>query len=65
MKKDINPISLEKEIGKTFSCLEKVIEKQEAYLDLQEIGIIASVGKGVVKANGLPNVKSGEIVTFK
>ena len=65
MKKDFNPISLKKEIGKTFSCLKKVIEKQKVHLDFEEIGIISSVGKGVVKSSGLPNVKSGEIVIFK
>ena len=65
MKKDNNPILLGKEIKKTFISLDEAVKNFKAVLDIQEIGIITSVGKGVVRANGLPNAKSGEIVTFK
>jgi len=56
---------LQKYIKETFSKMEKVVKKQETSFDFQEIGVITSVGKNIVKANGLPNVKSGEIVRFK
>jgi F-type H+-transporting ATPase subunit alpha len=65
MNKESDLVLLEEEIRKTFSQLEKVIHKHKVSLDFQEIGVITSVGKGVVRANGLPKVKSGEIVTFK
>lgn len=59
-----NPILLEEEIKKTFSHLENVILKHQYSFDFQEIGVITSVGKGVVRASGLPNAKLGEVVTF-
>ncbi len=65
MKKDNNPILLEKEIKNMFISLDEAVKNFKAVLDIQEIGLINSVGKGVVRANGLPNAKSGEIVTFK
>ncbi len=65
MDREISPLLLEKEIKKTFSHLEKAIQKYKVHLEWQEIGVITSVGKGVVKATGLPGVKLAEIVTFK
>src|SRR6056297_3634129 len=65
MKELIQNTPLQEHIKETFSRMEKVVKKQEASFDFQEIGIITSVGKNIVKANGLPNVKSGEIVRFK
>lgn len=65
MNKDNNYISLVEEIEKTILCLEKAVEQHITPLDIQEVGIITSVGKGVVQARGLPNVKLGEIVSFK
>jgi F-type H+/Na+-transporting ATPase subunit alpha len=65
MKELIQNKPLQEHIKETFSRMTKVVKKQEASFDFQEIGIITSVGKNIVKANGLPNVKSGEIVRFK
>jgi F-type H+-transporting ATPase subunit alpha len=45
--------------------MNRVIEQQKASLYVQEIGIVSSVGKGIVTAKGLPEVKAGEIVIFK
>ena len=65
MEELIQNMPLQEHIKETFSRMGKVIKKQEASFDFQEIGVITSVGKNIVKANGLPNVKSGEIVRFK
>ncbi|MDD4362713.1 MAG: alternate F1F0 ATPase, F1 subunit alpha [Atribacterota bacterium] len=65
MKELTEEMSLQRQIKETFSRMEKVIQKKEVPFHFQEIGLIKSVGKNIVKANGLPNVKFGEIVHFK
>ena len=65
MKELIQNKPLQEHIKETFSRMGKVVKKQKTSFDFQEIGLITSVGKNIVKANGLPNVKSGEIVRFK
>ena len=65
MDKEYSLISLEKEFKETFSRLEKAMRSYKPPFSWQEIGAIVSVGKGVVRAKGLPKVKSGEIVIFK
>jgi F-type H+/Na+-transporting ATPase subunit alpha len=65
MSKSVQNISLNEHIKKTFGQMEREIRKHRASFDFQEIGTVTSVGKNIVKTNGLPNVKSGEIVSFK
>src|SRR5665648_1220788 len=63
--KEIDTLSLEKNLKMTFSSMNRVIKQQKASLYIQEIGIVSSVGKGIVTAKGLPEVRAGEIVIFK
>ena len=63
--KEINTLSLEENLKTTFSSMNRVINQQKASLYVQEIGIVSSVGKDIVTAKGLPEVKAGEIVIFK
>lgn len=64
--KDISQDTLlQNQIKKSFIQMKKVVDQHREQFDLQEIGMITSVGKNIVHVNGLPNVKSGEIVNFK
>ncbi len=65
MQKSIQDINLQDEIKNTFIEMEKAIKQHKSQFDFMEIGIITSVGKNIVRSKGLPNVKSGEIITFK
>lgn len=47
-----------------FIALEKQIEKLDIAAHVEERGTVISVGDGVVRAYGLDNVKSGEVVEF-
>ncbi|PHM05825.1 F0F1 ATP synthase subunit alpha, partial [Nostoc sp. 'Peltigera malacea cyanobiont' DB3992] len=48
----------------TFAVYTQVLDRQEAKLRSQEIGIVQSIGQGIAKIIGLPNVQSEEIVRF-
>ena len=63
--KEIDTLSLKENLNRTFSSMNRVIKQQKASLYIQEIGIVSAVGKGIVTAKGLPEVKAGEIVIFK
>ena len=65
MKKENTLVLLEREIEKITHCLDKSVKKDVDPFYIKEVGIVTSVGKGVLQARGLPNVKSGEIVSFK
>ena len=63
--KEINYLSLEDNLKITFSGMNRIIKKQKASLYIEEIGIVSAVGKDIVTAKGLPEVKAGEVVIFK
>ena len=63
--KEINTLSLKENLKTTFSSMNRVIKQQEGSLYVEEIGTVSSVGKDIVTAKGLPEVKAGEIVIFK
>jgi len=48
----------------TFMVLDNVLEKERAKLRSQEIGKILFVGKGIARIQGLPGVKSEELISF-
>jgi F-type H+-transporting ATPase subunit alpha len=48
----------------TFALYTQVLDRHEAKLQLQEIGIVQSIGQGIAKIAGLPHVQSEEIVRF-
>ncbi|PKP55326.1 F0F1 ATP synthase subunit alpha, partial [Candidatus Atribacteria bacterium HGW-Atribacteria-1] len=63
--KEINTLSLKENLKTTFSSMNRVIKQQKASLYVQEIGIVSAVGKDIITAKGLPEVKAGEVVIFK
>jgi len=63
--KEIDTLSLKENLKTTFSSMNRVVKQQEASLYVEEIGIVSAVGKDIVTAKGLPEVKAGEIVIFK
>ncbi len=48
----------------TLTVLNRSLEKHRAKLRFQEIGKIWSLGKGIARIQGLPNVKSEELISF-
>ncbi|VVB85328.1 V-type ATP synthase beta chain [uncultured archaeon] len=48
----------------TLTDLDQVLEKYEPKLRFQEVGEIWSVGRGIARIQGLPNVKSEELIRF-
>ena len=63
--KEIKYLSLEDNLKKTFSGMNRIIEKQKVSLHIEEIGIVSAVGKDILTAKGLPEVQAGEVVVFK
>ncbi len=51
-------------IDSAFGTLDDVFRQQEAELDFREAGTVTFVGKGIARINGLPNVRSEELVRF-
>lgn len=60
MKKD----TLQTVVEETFSLYAQALDRQEAKIQSQEIGIVQSIGQGIAKIIGLPHVQSEEIVRF-
>jgi F-type H+-transporting ATPase subunit alpha len=48
----------------TFESLDHILENYTPKLQIQEIGTVSYVGKGIARVHGLPNVKSEEVVRF-
>ncbi len=55
---------LQSVLDDTFITIERSLENHRAKLRFQEIGKIWSVGRGIARIQGLPNVKSEELVRF-
>src|SRR5690606_10725138 len=51
-------------LNSTFDIVERVLEKHTVQLDVQQTGTIKYIGHGIVRVDGLPNVKSEELVRF-
>jgi F-type H+/Na+-transporting ATPase subunit alpha len=51
-------------LNSTFDVVERVLEKHTVQLDVQQTGTIRHIGHGIVRVDGLPNVKSEELVRF-
>lgn len=48
----------------TFETVESVVRDQETELGFREAGTVTFVGKGIARIEGLPNVRSEELVRF-
>jgi F-type H+-transporting ATPase subunit alpha len=48
----------------TFKTLDQVLADQHPELKQREVGIVNYVGHGIVRVQGLPNIKSEEVVLF-
>jgi F-type H+-transporting ATPase subunit alpha len=55
---------LENTLDAAFSALEQAIEESEPGLEFREVGTITSVGQGVAWIEGLPEVRSEELIAF-
>jgi len=51
-------------LEQTFSTLDAVLSGQNARLQDKEVGTVSFVGQGIVRASGLPHVRSEELVVF-
>jgi F-type H+/Na+-transporting ATPase subunit alpha len=49
---------------KTFDVLGEVVSRHTARLETQEIGTVTFIGNNIVRLDGLPGVKSEEIILF-
>jgi F-type H+-transporting ATPase subunit alpha len=47
------------------STLDRVVSNYHAHLYIREIGTIMSVGQGIARVRGLPNVRSEELIRFE
>lgn len=53
-------------VDKTFEVLERTLRRQGGpAVDLHEYGVVRSVGEGIARAEGLPNVQVDEVVLFE
>jgi F-type H+-transporting ATPase subunit alpha len=48
----------------TFRTMDDVLARQEAELKDREIGVVQYVGYGIVRVDGLPNIRADELVLF-
>jgi F-type H+/Na+-transporting ATPase subunit alpha len=64
MKEDGASQKLKGVLGEMFSEAYKALSEHEPSFDPDETGRVIQVGKGIARINGLPNVKSEEIVRF-
>ncbi|MBN1991747.1 MAG: alternate F1F0 ATPase, F1 subunit alpha [Anaerolineae bacterium] len=48
----------------TFSRIEQLLEEQRAKLEVQEIGTLSYVGRGIARVSGLPGVRADELIRF-
>lgn len=60
-----NRVDLSQALDKTLHTLDRLVARAGASLDLTEIGMVKTVGQGVARVGGLPNVKSEELVRFE
>jgi F-type H+-transporting ATPase subunit alpha len=51
-------------LASTFSTLDEVLLSQQPDLTLHEVGVVKFVGRGIVRVDGLPNVRAEELVRF-
>jgi len=51
-------------LSKTFSALDRAVEKFHPELEVEEIGILTFVAKGIARVKGLPTVKVEELLLF-
>jgi len=58
-------VDLQKVLDQSFAALKQVSKSHRATLGPQEVGTVRSVGRGVVLLDGLPSVKSQELVAFE
>ena len=64
MEKRKEDRELQAVLDETLTVLDRSLEKHRAKLRFQEIGKIWSLGKGIARIQGLPNVKSDELISF-
>jgi F-type H+-transporting ATPase subunit alpha len=51
-------------VDETFTTLNGVLEGYNAKIDAQEVGAVSFVGQGIARVEGLPGVRSEELILF-
>lgn len=51
-------------LNDTFTTFDRILLQQQPTLKSQEIGTVTSVGQGIARVAGLPNVEAEEVVSF-
>ncbi|MBK4732535.1 alternate F1F0 ATPase, F1 subunit alpha [Oxynema sp. CENA135] len=64
MSEDADPPPLQSLLDRTFQPIERALADADTDLALQEVGIVRSVGHGIARIDGLPTVKSDELIRF-
>ncbi|SPD74919.1 F1 sector of membrane-bound ATP synthase, alpha subunit [uncultured Desulfobacterium sp.] len=64
MKEEGTSQRLESMLGEMFSAAYKTLEDHHPSFDPDETGRVVQVAKGIARINGLPNVRSDELVRF-
>jgi F-type H+-transporting ATPase subunit alpha len=61
----LEPPLLERELESVLGGLSRVLESHRARLDVREVGIVRSVGKGTARIEGLSSLMSDEVVKIR
>ena len=64
-KREKEDRDLQAVLDETLTVLDNSLEKHRAKLRFQEIGKIHSLGRGIARIQGLPNLKSEELISFQ
>ena len=59
-----NDQSLQQLLTETFQTWEEVARQHKLTLETKEIGVVKSVGNGIARIDGLPGVRTDELVSF-
>jgi F-type H+-transporting ATPase subunit alpha len=51
-------------LNDTFSAFETVLNNHKPELKIQEVGVVRFIGQGIARVEGLPSVKSEEVLLF-
>lgn len=51
-------------LDNTFTTFDRILSQQQPTVKSQEIGTVTSVGQGIARVAGLPNVEAEEVVSF-
>jgi F-type H+/Na+-transporting ATPase subunit alpha len=59
-----NVTKIENRLNHTFETINRVVDQHKPRLDIREVGVITSIGNGIVRLTGLPTLRAEELVRF-